>query len=178
MNPRIAERRVANARGTHDHRPEPAAIRALQKWGTCPSFGAGQALALSRECRGDWRPEALLWHFGQDESGAGLIAYHLATTVLLAGARAGIRIQGECVGIAVSDAMQRVRRRSCTPAADRAKQLRMSKRNFLTLRGAAESRLINGIREGLRRYLAACGYNDRNIELQDKNHDHEHRAAA
>jgi hypothetical protein len=155
-----AAAKIRNSRGHWDNSAEPGAVKALQGWSSRTALDAGHALAMSREHPGDLRPEILGWYFSQSDTRIDDIAHYLALRCLIVGARAGITMDAHRIGLAVADALHRVRHRKCEAATSRAKTLKMKKADFLSLRNAAESSLLYAIRSGLRRYLSACGYSD------------------
>jgi hypothetical protein len=155
-----------------DHRPVPAAVRALQSWTAHSAPETAIALALASEEPGDWRVGALLWYYARSDQDIERIAHRLACAALLAGANAGIRIAIPCLATAVLDAMARVRKDVDVPSADkRALELRMKKNSFLLLRRQAEISLRRALEWSMARYLGACGHPSFAANTQDSRNE-------
>jgi hypothetical protein len=121
----------------------------------------------------------LLWYYSRNDEAIERIAHRLACAALLAGANAGIRIATPYLVAAVLDAMAVVRKDKDVPSAEkRARELRMRKESFLTLRRQAEISLRRALEWGMARYLGACGHPSFATNTQDSPNEQQPRYLA
>ena len=153
--------------GCWDHRSDPAAIRALQRWSAGDSTQVAAALSFASEGGADWSAAALTWLYSQSDADEELIQRRLVQFTLYAAARKGFLPTPEALAAAVGDAMALVRRpgrRTCPTIRRRALALQMRADDFGFLRSTAEHLLLSVIRRGVTNYLRACGYTDKGRE--------------
>lgn len=172
--------------GCWDHRRDPAAIRALQRWSAGDSTQVAAALSFASEGGADWSAAALTWLYSQSDADEELIQRRLVQFALHAAARKGFLPTPEALAAAVDDAMASVRnpcKFTAPSTRERALQFQMRKGSFGALRSAAERLLLSVIRRGIRGYLGACGHADTGREpvaptdRQDIEHGPEKAAA-
>lgn len=131
------------------------AVAALCSFTTHPLAQA--AMAMSREFEGDVRPELVAWHVGLADQYRHIALTFTAYRVIVYAARARIRPNTEAFAFATIDSLEFVRYLGCeTTAAQRSRQCGIRKQTFLELRQVGTRLLLEGIRSGLARYLAAC----------------------
>lgn len=172
--------------GCWDHRRDPAAIRALQRWSAGDSTQVAAALSFASEGGADWSAAALTWLYSQSDADEELIQHRLVQFTVHAAARKGFLPTPEALAAAVDDAMASVRnpcKFTAPSTRERALQLRMRKENFGILRAAAETLLLRVLQRGIRRYISACSHADTGREpvapknRQDVEHGPEKAAA-
>ena len=125
----------------------------------------GLAFARDLEKSFDVKPELLMWFFACDDSQHRIVVEYTALRIICYAAMTGVSQNTEAFAHATLDAMKRVRRGNrvrdpLVPAEKRAREVCISKATYLDLRCAGETYLLQGIRDGLKRYLAACGISE------------------
>jgi len=130
---------------------------ALMRWSARSLREWAAALAVSRECDADIRPELLCWLFAEDMRHHEIAVSFAARLVLIYADRMRIDVTDDAISEITADVITRVfYRRFHVDVRQRALDCKLTQRRYRDLVDAGERIMLRTIRTGFERYLRAC----------------------